>query len=393
MNLKTFVHFTVLITSFLTTSLALADEKKPECVGDCILQAVPNYVNTHFKDISLTGYIDTSYNYLTRSQFFTNFVQARAFDVEPNGFTLQQFAFTLSYLPKEGIGGLANIIIGRDAYSTFAYGWDPYFGSQTLGIDPYQAYLQFACDKWTLIVGKFAVLLGEEATDNTKNWLFSHSYLFWFAEPGGFLGFRLSYAQNKKITYNIGLNDGWTTIRDSSKPISVEAGVTVNFTDEITLVAQLTSGGQRADGDFVATGPMSRRHFISLTATDVLTKEFTVAASYDFGIQNKAIRPSGAYGTAIWHGLALYSNYLFCENWNFATRAEIFTDPQGFRTGIEQTLEEVTLVLGYMPCKHLDFRLETRHDFASVPSFLNKDHIKSNRNQQSYALEGLYTFG
>ena len=54
------------------------------------------------------------------------------FDLEQNGFTLQQAAITTAYQPTQGFGGLVNIIAGRDANEIAPYGINPYFGSQTL---------------------------------------------------------------------------------------------------------------------------------------------------------------------------------------------------------------------------------------------------------------------
>src|SRR5690349_6544231 len=82
--------------------------------------------------LKFSGYLDTSYNYLVRSNQFTSFTLNRAFDIEQDGFTLQQAAATLAYQPEKGFGAFANVILGRDANIIAPYGWDPYIGSQTL---------------------------------------------------------------------------------------------------------------------------------------------------------------------------------------------------------------------------------------------------------------------
>lgn len=72
---------------------------------------------------SFSAYLDTSYNYLANSNQFTSLAYDRVFDLNPHGPTLHQAAFTVAHQPKEGLGGLLNIIAGRDAVILQPYGW------------------------------------------------------------------------------------------------------------------------------------------------------------------------------------------------------------------------------------------------------------------------------
>src|SRR5579872_4811652 len=92
--------------SFLIPALGLADS------------------STNNSDFKLTGYVDGSYNYLVRSNHFTSGTFDRLYDVEENGFTLQQAAITAAYQPSQGFGGLVNIIGGRDANAIAPYGYN-----------------------------------------------------------------------------------------------------------------------------------------------------------------------------------------------------------------------------------------------------------------------------
>ena len=73
-------------------------------------------------------------------------------------------------------------------------------------------------------------------------------------------------------------------------------------------------------------------------------------------------------------------------------RGEIFSDRNGYRTGVAQTWDELTVTLSYFPIKNLEFRAETRRDFSNLSSFLNKNGITTSHNQQSFALEGIFRF-
>ena len=124
----------------------------------------------HFlNDLTLSGYIDGSYNFLENKNTFVSGVQDRVFDIAPNGFTLQQFAFTLADQPAQGFGFVINPVLGRDANTLAPYGWDPYFGTQTVGVDPLQVYLQYARNRLTVIGGIFNKLAGAEVVDPTHD--------------------------------------------------------------------------------------------------------------------------------------------------------------------------------------------------------------------------------
>jgi hypothetical protein len=342
-------------------------------------------------NLKFSGYLDTSYNYLVRSNQFTSFSYDRIFDVEPNGFTLQQAAITLAKQPTEGFGGVANLIVGRDANVIASYGWNPYFGSQTLALVAPQLYLQCATGSLTVIAGELLTLAGAEVIDSTQGPNFSHSLLFTFAEPFLHLGVRGTYAINDKLNLIAGINNGWDNIRDFSRRKTIELGIAYTFNPMFSLSAQGYSGGQRAV-DRTATGPESIRDLIDVVLTINATDKLTVVGNYDYGIQPLAGLPRGNVADGIWQGLAASVAYKANDKWYIAGRGEVFNDRNGYRTGVPQTLEELTITLGYAPIKSLVFRAETRHDFSNVNSFLNANKIGTNSNQQSYALEGIYKF-
>src|SRR3990167_8127032 len=77
------------------------------------------------KGFTFSGYVDGSYNYLLRSNRFVSGVDDREYDLEPNGFTLQQAAITIAREPSHGLGGLFNVIAGRDANVIAPTGMNP----------------------------------------------------------------------------------------------------------------------------------------------------------------------------------------------------------------------------------------------------------------------------
>ncbi len=342
-------------------------------------------------NFKFSGYLDGSYNYLVRSNQFTSGTFDRVYDLETKGFTLQQAAFTLAYQPPKGFGGLMNIIGGRDANQISPYGWNPDFGSQTFGIDPTQVYLQYATGPFTIIGGLFVSLAGEEVIDPTLDTNFSRSILDGYAEPFTHMGLRATYVVNDKLTVIAGVNNGWDSIRDISRRKTIELSATYTPCPLFSLAANLYSGGQRAT-DRTATGPESIRGLLDIVATLNATDKLSFIANYDYGNQTLATLASGNVAEAVWQGIAGYVNYKFNDKWQTSVRGEIFSDRNGYRTGVVQSWKELTLSLGYTPIKNLELRAETRHDFSNVNSFVDSNDIGTNNNQQSYGLEAFYKF-
>lgn len=338
-----------------------------------------------------SGYVDGSYNYLVRSNHFTSGTYDRVYDITPDGFTLQQASLTLAYQPAHGFGGLVNPIVGSDPYIFAPYGWNPYYGSRMLGFDIPQAYLQYACGNLTLIGGEMYTLASEESVDPTRLSNFSRSILWGYNTPTTTLGFRATYVLNDKLTIDAGLNDGWDTIRDFSRRKTIELSAAYVPNSIVSVNGTIYSGGERA-ANRVSTGPESLRHLIDLILTINATDKLALIANYDYAMQSKALLPNGNIAEAVFQGIAGYANYKFHDKWRTSLRAEIFSDRNGYRTGVAQCWKELTLTFAYAPIKQLEIRAETRHDFSNVNSFVDANGIGVNNNQQSYAVEGVYQF-
>jgi hypothetical protein len=344
-----------------------------------------------FDGFTTSIYLDTSYNYLQRSNRFISSLYDREFDVEPNGFTLQQFSLSISKQPEQGFGGLINLIIGRDANYITTYGTNPNVGSQVIGADFYQAYGQYKFGNSTLIFGQFQGLAGVESIDPNANTHFSHSILDYLAIPGVLLGVRETYSIQDKILLNVGLNNGWDNIRDTSRQKTLELGVTYTPISSFSFTADIYTGEERGT-PLTSSGPEGRRSLLDLAMRWDATPKLNFAVAADYGIQSQAALPyhANGIGLAVWKGIAGYLNYKFTPKWEGAVRAELFEDPNGFLTGVRQNWRELTLTLGYNVTKKFIVRAETRHDFSNVNAFRNKNGIGAGTSQQSYAIEGIY---
>lgn len=375
--------FLFLLTLFTATSVfsSSLENKKTTPI-------LPSPNPNHWK---VDNYIDTSYNYLLRSNQFTSKTYNRVYDLNQNGLALQQASLSLSYEPNEGFGGLINPILGHDTFIFSPYGWDPSIGIQQAGFNIPQGYLEYKYHLFTIKGGAFNTLAGAEYMDPTKDCNFSRSILWGYTQPATHLGLRSTYAINERFNVIAGINNGWDSIRDTSRRKTMELGFTYAPAPAVLLSTIAYSGGQRP-ADRTDFGPVSIRNLVDIAVTIKASDKLTLMANCDYGTQPLAALPDNHYGKAVWQGFAGYLNYQFKEKWRTSVRGEIFDDSNGYRTGVVQVWEEATLTIGYQILNNFELRAEARHDFSNVNSFLNADHKASSNNQQSFAIEGVAKF-
>ncbi|MCL9685349.1 outer membrane beta-barrel protein [Legionella maioricensis] len=342
-------------------------------------------------DFKISGYVDGSYNYLQNSNKFTSGTYNRVFDTNPNGITLQQAGITMAYQPQQGFGGLITPVEGRDPIIFAPYGWFPNNTTQTFGIAVPQAFLQYAVDSLTFMGGNFIELAGAENIFSYNDTNFSRSILWGYAEPFTVTGLRVSYDANDKFKLIGGINNGWDSIRDTSRQKTIELGASYTFNPMFSLAAYGYSGQQRI-ADRTSSGPTGQRTLIDLIATLNATEKLSFVVNYDGALQTKAALPSGNIAKAVWQGVAGYINYQFNDKWRTSFRGELFNDRDGYRTGVAQRWDEITLTVGYALLKNFELRAETRRDFSNVSSFINKNGVSTSNNQQSYAIEAIAKF-
>ncbi|HRD69316.1 MAG TPA: outer membrane beta-barrel protein [Legionella sp.] len=366
-----FIYFMILIS--LLPRLSLAKTQPVQ---------LPENTSSYFK---ILGYVDASYNYLQNSNKFISGTYNRVFDTNPNGVTLQQAGITLAYQPPQGFGVLITPVEGRDSIIFAPYGWFSNNTSQTFGIAIPQAFLQYTSGSLTWMGGNFIELAGAENMFPYNNTNFSRSIIWGYAEPFTVTGLRTSYNPHDKLTLIGGINNGWDSIRDTGRKKTIELGATYKFNPMFSFAAFAYSGQERiVDG--TSSGPTGQRTLIDLVATLHASDKLSFIANYDGGVQSKAGLPTGVVSKAVWQGVAGYINYKFNDRWRTSLRGELFNDCDGYRTGVVQHWDEITLTLGYALFKEVELRAETRHDFSNVASFVKKNGGTTN-NQQSYALE------
>jgi Putative beta-barrel porin-2, OmpL-like. bbp2 len=323
--------------------------------------------------------------------------QLRVFDTNANSFDLEQFNIHIDRTADGGVGFVSDINFGEVANvlraSTRNSNINPAATSNDI-IDPTQAYLTYTVPVGTGInmsAGRFVTLLGEEIipTWNANNFNISRDFIFGFAIPFTNTGVRAQYAFNPAVGVTLGVNNGWDSITDANDGKTVEGQLNLTPTANTSFVLNGIYGAEqvnRGNTQRWVIDPIATWH-TPLTGLQ-LVGEFVYGSegppisvvplftSHGNSLNKFPAGPNGTVtfpNTATWSAAAGYIVYDWTESIEFALRGEWFRDAQGVRTGLRQTLGEVTGTLNYkVPgVTGLLARLEYRHDESNQKPFFS----------------------
>ena len=327
-----------------------------------------------------TGYASSTYTH------FSGIPTFRQFDVDRNGFSLNQVGLQLAYQPKEGFGGVLQLVAGNDATIINAAE-----GSTNGNFDVLQAYAQYAKGQWTIIGGKFLTLVGAEVIAPTGNTNVSRAFTF-FAEPLTHTGVRATFAATDKVNLILGVDNGWNIVHDNNTSKTVEFGANVTPNKMWALAVQGYIGKEPVSGALDGT-----RSIVDFVGTFNATDALTFILNYDVGRQSGVPTTGNRTQSLNWNTGALYMNYTIDPTWRVSLRAEQLNDKDGFVTGGKQKLSEGTVTFGWMPSKNFELRLEGRYDKSDKKNFVKDINFTTaattfDDRQSSVAIEGLFKF-
>lgn len=339
------------------------------------------------KDISLSGFIDTSYTYnFNGPDSRTN--TARVFDTEANNFNVQAAEVVFERLPPDsgGVGFRTDLFFGEDAEVITPT------GSTRDEFDLQQAYISLKpppsfnlpIGSWQWIkIGKFVTMHGAEVIEAKDNWNFTRSLLFGYAIPFTHTGIRAGYQFSDSLSGYLGINNGWDNVKDNNKTKSVEGALAWSPNDKLSFNLAGMYGPEQESNDH------SQRALIDFLATYKPFDKWTLMLNADYAHEEDAVA-RGKDGS--WSGVAGYLRYDVNDWMSLISRTEFFSDRQGLRvvSGTAQDLWEQTLTLELRPYKDFITRLEYRHDESSSKIFT--DNQKSVDNQDTIGLEMIYLF-
>jgi hypothetical protein len=340
----------------------------------------------------LTGHVDAAYSHLSGFGKFVSGANDRVFDIKRNDVIFQALDLQLAKTPDEGLGGLLDLTIGRDADTIASYGTISKSKGPANGANHYfdvtQAFVQYGVAPVTIIAGKYVTLAGAEVIKSDGDTNYSRSILFGYAIPFTHTGVRATWKLSDSLSLIGGVNQGWDAVSDPNSDKTVELGATYAPSKEVSFAAAYY-GGKELLSNYPKSDVNGMRNLLDVVGTFTLSPEMTLVLNYDYGTQDKAGLDGGK---AKWQGLAAYLNYQVNEQWRVSLRGEYFDDTDGYRTGVAQKWKEATVTLAYLPTKALEVRGEFRADKSDKVAFLKSDGIAAKDSQSSFGLEVLYKF-
>jgi hypothetical protein len=245
--------------------------------------------------------------------------------------------------------------------------------------EAYGSYLAPVGKGLTIDVGKFVTNAGAEVIEAKDDWNYSRSLLFQLAIPLYHSGVRLTYSPNDKVTLMGGVINGWNVVNDNNTGKSVMASVTYKPTGSLSLIENYIGGPEQPNDN------SNWRNLSDTVLSYTVNPQLSLMANYDIG------HDTFATVSTQWQGVAGYAKYQANKYVALIPRLEFYHDPQGFSTGLDQNLSDVTVTLEVKPADNFMWRIEYRGDFSNQSPFINSSAV-AKKNQQLFILGFLYNF-
>ena len=305
----------------------------------------------------------------------------RNFDVNHNNFSLNyvEFAIAKPVTEQSRAGFRADFGAGdtADLVNLFEPGGTNYLKYVQ---QAYVSYLVPAGKGLTVDFGKFVTPAGAEVIESKDNFNYSRGLLFALAIPYYHMGARFGYAASDKVSFTGYVVNGWNNVKDNNDAKTLIGSVTVKPTGKLTLIGNYIVGKEQAENADGGT-----RNLVDVVASYAASDKLSVLGNFDYG--HDKVTGDGVD----WSGVAVGVKYQATPTWAFSPRYELFTDSDGFATGLDQTVQEITLTGEYKAPAGLLARIEFRTDFSDEEYF-TKDDGDFTKTQPTLTVSLVYAF-
>ena len=325
--------------------------------------------------VHIHGLVDAGYEH-NFNQPNGNVNAIRVFDED--GFQLTQGNIHIDRTVDGGVGFVTDLNFGQVANTLSAstnYSNLSHVGGQWF--DPTQLYLTYTVPVGSGInfqAGRFVTLLGAETINTYNNLNFNESkgIIFGFGIPFTHTGIRGSYTFNDYVAFTGGFNNGWDdpAAFNNGGP-NAEGELALNNKEKtVSLLINGIWGPNllgKSNSNLGAIDPVA-------TWKPWFLPKLTLQSEYVYASESGPVI-NGHSGS--WTGVAGYVVYDWTDQFETATRGEMFQDKDGARTGTAQTLWEITQTLSNKipQVSGLLGRLEYRHDNSSQNFFTNNNFV------------------
>jgi len=235
--------------------------------------------------------------------------------------------------------------------------------------------------------GKMATVIGAESLEAVLDQNYTRSFLWSYAEPATHTGVRLTYDLSSQVSVMGHIYNGWDNFDDTDAAKTLGLSLSYTPNENVGIYFNMLSGPEPDSSTWcdIPNDYYNNRLIFDWVGSFRLSKKFSVLANYDYAKQDNYLLDGTA---ATWSGFSLIGNYDFTDTFSLALRGEIFSDPQGYRTGVPQNLKEITLTPSFKVGKNVVLRPEFRYDWSDVKSF---NDGKTN-NQSTIGIGVMVTF-
>jgi hypothetical protein len=317
----------------------------------------------------IAGSIDLTYNYNTlkpmddATLFHAYHGQHDTFLLNAAHLAVTGSNDSLSYAVEVDLGSDAQVDSGDDDVDV-QEAWVSYVSPGGLGFK----------------AGKFVTYQGIEVIESGGNPTISRGLLFGLAEPFTHVGAVVTYKVNDKIDVAGGVLNGWDLVADNNhgKTFVAKLGYTG---DGALLTASAYAGPEQPDNsdDWRFSGDVTG--MVKLGTIDLW-------AQVNAGSEQGA-GPDG--DSAAWFGAGVQPVFHVSDAFAVGARGEVFRDADGARTGVEETIINLTATPAYTVATGLVLRAELTMDISSEDVFVD-DEGDAHGTQVLALGEVLYSF-
>lgn len=304
---------------------------------------------------AISGFVDGTYNY--------NFNRPAAGVTPYHTYTAPHHSFLLNaaHVALTGSDGKLSYAVEIDA------GTDAFVNTLDDDFDIQEAWVSYTGEMGLgFKAGKFVTFNGIEVIESGSNPTISRGFLFGLAEPFTHVGALGTYKISDQMDVAVGVVNGWDVMVDNNslKTLVGKFGLTM---DQFLVVLSAYSGPEQPlnDDDWRTT-------FDATGMVKVGTIDLWFQAN--FGTEeNAGDGPPADPGDATWTGIGVQPVFHLSEALTLGARAELFSDNDGARTGLDQTLFNVSVTPGYKLTQNLILRAEGRVDISSEDVYVDTD--------------------
>jgi len=347
---------------------------------------------TEDKEWTLSGFLDTYYQYDTRTPS-EPLVFGRQYDIYRDRGSIAVAQLNVAYKPAnpKAIGFVVNLTVGKNAeLINFGEPGDRKYEAL------HQAYATYTFSGKTPItvdLGKFSTPIGYEVAESISNDEYSRSFVYTFAQPIYHTGIRISAPLTPKLTGTAIISQGWNEVEDSGKNKSAAIALAYIASAKTTIYGNYYFGeeGSKFSNDNGIFGGFgfgtSTRANVSLMDGSVVhqvTPKLKLALNGTYGTADHA--SGAAIPDSKFYGVAGYAKYQLTSDIGLSFRADTFNDEDGIRTGSTgMSLSSFTLGADYTFRKNFLFRVEYRRDASNFATFADDGAGSKNRSTLTFA--------